>query len=633
MYNGVVNSKAAFRPTPFASRLTLIVALVALIGLFVFPYATFGRATGNATAALQLFPGGIQDFTTFLPKAPPDLSLALGLGWATFGLLLLSGYAALRRESWLWMVGAVGLVVGIGAIVALKSSLGAAIAELVAKNFKLNKIIYVAGGANLGMVLPLAAFLIALIGGVSGIPMWRTRLERLRGALVPLVSILLAVAVGALLVVIIQSVPTNLKVPLSAWQGWLGKVDVVYFVYTTLFAPLTNIPDTFQSLLLATPLILTGLSVAFGFRAGLFNIGAPGQMLMGAIAVMLVSVYIKLPGILLAPLCVIAAALGGGLWGGLVGWLKARFGSSEVINTIMLNYVASSLLIFLIGSRTVSFFGKTYPLPFIADGGEAKSKPLELGAQLPTLPGLLGLDNPNTVFPFSPVLGLLLFGILAYFLRGPRRWLFALGGGLLVTALFWVPLNIRGDFRLGSNNLNVAFFIAQLAAVFYGIFLWRTARGYEVRAVGLSPKAAEYGGINVARNVILAMFISGAFAGLTATHYVMGRALDEYAVKQSIPTSVGFDGITIALLGQGTPVGIVVSSIFFGVLDTGGLYADQKLDALSRDIVTVLKALIVLFIAAQGFLARRIISPPPALEPSKPTPLAVGSSEAKAEVA
>ena len=631
MNRKVPNSNAAFRPTPFASRLTLIVALVALVGLFLFPYATYGRATGNATAALQLFPGGIQDFTTYLPTPVPDISLALGLGWGTFALLLLVLFAALRRESWLWMAGAAGLVVGVAAIVALEVSLSGAIATLVAQNIRLNRIIYVAGGANLGMAMPLAAFLIALIGGVSGIPVWRARLERLRGALVPLVSILLAVAVGALVVVVIQSVPSNLTGPLSAWQGWLGKLDLVWFLYTTLFAPLTNLPDFFQSLLLATPLILTGLSVAFGFRAGLFNIGAPGQMLMGAIAVMFVGVYLKLPGILLAPLCILAAALGGGLWGGLAGWLKARFGSSEVINTIMLNYIAASLLIFLIGSSEVSFFGQTYQLPFKAEGFEPKSNALQPGSQLPTLPGLLGLDNPETTFPFSPVLGVMVFGLLAYALRGRWRWWAASGSGLVVTALLWVTLTVRGDFRLGSNNLNVAFFLALIAAAFYGVFLWRTARGYEVRAVGLSPKAAEYGGINVARNVILAMFISGAFAGLTATHYVMGRALDEYALKQSIPTGVGFDGITIALLGQGTPVGIVVSSIFFGVLDTGGLYADQKLDALSRDIVTVLKALIVLFIAAQGFLSRRIISPPPALEPPKPTPLSVGSSDTKAE--
>ena len=237
----MVNSKAvsrstAFRPTPFASRLTLIVAIVALVGLFLFPYATYGRATGNATAALQLFPGGIQDFTTFLPAPVPDISLALGLGWGTFVLLSLTLFAALRRESWLWMVGAAGLVVGIGAIVALELSLSGAIAALVAQNIRLNRILYVAGGANLGMAVPLAAFLIALIGGVSGIPVWRARLERLRGALVPLVSILLAVAVGALVVVLIQSVPSNLTTPLSAWQAGQAGFGVV-FVHHAVCSP------------------------------------------------------------------------------------------------------------------------------------------------------------------------------------------------------------------------------------------------------------------------------------------------------------------------------------------------------------------------------------------------------------
>ena len=128
--------------------------------------------------------------------------------------------------------------------------------------------------------------------------------------------------------------------------------------------------------------------------------------------------------------------------------------------------------------------------------------------------------------------------------------------------------------------------------------------GVQTCALPISPKAAEYGGVNIARNTVLALAISGALAGLAATHFTMGGALAEYRLKQVMPSeSVGFGGITVALLGQNTPWGVVASSILFGVLGTGGLNLDQKLDNISREIVTVLQALIVLFIATRGFLS------------------------------
>ncbi len=115
----------------------------------------------------------------------------------------------------------------------------------------------------------------------------------------------------------------------------------------------------------------------------------------------------------------------------------------------------------------------------------------------------------------------------------------------------------------------------------------------------------------MARNTILAMTLAGAFAGLASTHYVMGGALDEYRLKQNLPVNVGFDGITVALVGQSTPVGVVLSSVLFGTFDTGGVVVSQKLEGVNKDLVTVLKALIVLFIAAGGFLSKRVTDPPP----------------------
>jgi ABC-type uncharacterized transport system permease subunit len=123
--------------------------------------------------------------------------------------------------------------------------------------------------------------------------------------------------------------------------------------------------------------------VALGFRGGLFNIGAPGQLIMGAIAAMLVGIYLPGPRWLVLPLAILAAAMAGGLWGALVGWLKARFGAHEVINTIMFNYIAASVFLFLISANEYKFFGRTLYLPFKYPGYEARSYEIRPEARLP----------------------------------------------------------------------------------------------------------------------------------------------------------------------------------------------------------------------------------------------------------
>ncbi|GGJ45140.1 ABC transporter permease [Deinococcus roseus] len=604
-------SKTSKQPTVFASRLAGILALVALLGLFVFPTATIARNFSGA-GTLWLFPRGIMDLSGFPPEKIPDLALAGTLNWVLAVSLLVTVIAAWRRQSWLWMAGLLSLLLGLVCAWAFTHNLGLLSQELLANNVPKRRIPYLTGGINMGLLFPVLSGLTALVCGLTASPVWMQRFERFRGILIPFVSILLSIVVGSIVVLLVQAVPADPSIKLDFAHQWYGKLDLLWFVYTTLFAPLTNINDLFQSLMLATPLIFTGLAVAFAFRTGLFNIGAPGQLTMGAIFAMLVGVYVPLPAWLLVPLGVLAAALGGAFWGFIPGVLKARFGSSEVINTIMLNYVAAGIFVLMLGSDKLPFFGKEYPLPFKSPGFEAKSYPLQEGARLQPLSSLLGLDQSGAALSWSPLIGIILFTLLFLLVRHRYRALLAGTAGVVVSVLLWSTLKIPLDNTVGSH-LNTSFFIALVCAWLFAIVMWRTTTGYELRAVGLSPKAAEYGGINVSRNTVLAMTIAGGLAGLCGTHYVMGGALDEYVLKQSLPTNVGFDGITIALLGQNTPLGVVVSSILFGVLDTGGLYVDQRLDALNRDIVTLLKALIVLFIAAQGFLSRKITSPPPAV--------------------
>ena len=604
------------RPTRTAARVAQVASGAALLALLLTPLAALGRTFDGAPVLLHLFGGLLNLGSTTDVRLPPAGPTQL-LGLTSFALLLATFVGALRRERWFWLTGLLAALVSLAAVLLLGRALGDEVARVLADETLRRPVrirlrsFYEGGGMNLGLFFPLLGGLIAAGAGLSARPAWWERFNRLRGLLIPAAAIALAIAVGAVVVLLMQPPINQTGAALGTWGAWLSRTDLVYFVYSTLFAPVTSLNPLLDSLKLATPLIFTGLSVAFAFRTGLFNIGAPGQLTIGAIAAMLVGVYAPAGlGWLLLPLSIIAAGAGGALWGAIPGILKARFGSSEVINTIMLNYIAAGIFVFLIGSNEFPFLGKTYNLPFKAEGYEAQSAELHEAARLPTMLDLLHVGKDG-----ATVLSLgWLFALATYLLarpllrRTPRGGLLALAAALLAGVLTWrvgVPINIAG------SQLNASFLLALGCVALFGTLMWRTATGYALRAVGLSPKAAEYGGISVARGTILAMTIAGMFAGLAGTHYVQGGALDDYRLKQNMPVGVGFDGIAVALMGQSTPAGVVASSLLFGVIDTGGIDADLRLDAINKDIVTVLKSLIVLFIAAGGFLSRRVTDPPP----------------------
>ena len=539
------------------------------------------------------------------------------------------------------------------------------------------------GGAGLG----LSAFLayvtggLALLFGLRVVPRLERALERFSTLVaVPLTSILLALLVAAVVILTLQGTPTGGDFAIHTWQTALaGRLEVLWYANLTLFSnSLGTVGGLAESLKFATPLIFTGLAVAFGFQAGLFNIGAPGQMILGAIFAMLVGLYMPGPKVLVLPLAVLASALGGGIWGAIPGFLKARFGANEVINTILMNYIASSLLLFVLSSNNVfaapvlkviywlgilavvlivlslipflrrvaargpriaaavlvliALGGGVYAwslaaneppvtlrLPFKAPGSEPKSYPLQQTARLQQLPTLLGVDREVTTGEaILPLNFALLIGfaalLLAFFIIRRRfklwqRLLAVLAAGVVaygVAALFGLA---SVDTIIPPTKLNVSFLIALAAAVFMQVFLWRTKWGYELRAVGLAPLAAEYGGANIARNTVLALAVSGAFAGLTATHYVLGGALEEYSLRQALPTNDGFDGIAVALLGGNTPLGVVLAAFLFGVLKNGGTLLNITFSDLTRDVVSMILALVVLFIAAKGFLPSSVTDP------------------------
>jgi simple sugar transport system permease protein len=291
-------------------------------------------------------------------------------------------------------------------------------------------------------------------------------------------------------------------------------------------AILNPISDTLTN---ATPLILTGLAVGLAFRAGLFNIGGQGQIIAGAICAGYVGFAWSLPPGLHVIVAVLAGAIGGAVWGGIAGLLKAATGAHEVITTIMLNYVAFYLLSYLLG---LGGFQKP-------NSNEAISRTVHSSALLPHL--------------------------------------------------------------LGSNQklrVNVGLLIAIAAAVVCWWLLTRSTLGFRLRAVGANHLAARTAGMSVANSYLVVMLIAGALAGLAGATQVMGV---NTSLNQSIDAGIGFDAITVALLGFASPGGIVAAGLLFGAFRAGSVQLLVNTTT-PQEIVDVIQAVIVLFIAAPGLI-------------------------------
>jgi simple sugar transport system permease protein len=335
-----------------------------------------------------------------------------------------------------------------------------------------------------------------------------------RELLFPLIAVLAAFIVGGILILIVGDNPfSTYRLLLGAALSWPDGIGYTLFQ--------------------ATPLIFTGLAVLVGFRCGLFNIGAEGQLYVGAFATAWVGItFAGLSSWLLIPLCFAAAILSGAFWAGIPGVLKARFGSHEVINTIMLNFIAVAL---------VSYFTQYH---YKAPGDPImETVPIGAGAHIPRL---------------------------GKFIHGfPER----------------IPLN-------------VAFLLALLCCLLVYLFLWRTKWGYEIRATGSNPLAAEYGGISIRKQIVLAMAVSGGLAGMVAINEVLGY---RYRYYDGFSDNYGFTGIAVALLGRNHPVGVILAALLFAVLQHGGIYVDGFSEHVTKDIVQVLQGIIILFVAAESF--------------------------------
>ncbi len=339
-------------------------------------------------------------------------------------------------------------------------------------------------------------------------------LPTFEGFLVPILAVVAALLVGVLFIL------------------WVGKDPILAYkaLWRVTFGSTRN---TLETLVDTVPLIFTGLSVALAFRCGLFNIGGEGQYLVGSLAAAVAGYALPgLPAVVHIPLVLLAGFAAGGLWAALPGWLKARFGIHEVINTIMMNYISLYFVHWLV---------------------------------------IAHLKDPTNLSQRTPKI--LESAVLPNLLQNTR-------------------------FHLG-------FFVALLVALGVYFLLWRTIAGYEIRAVGLAPAAAEYGGISVARNIILAMVLSGGLAGLAGAVQVAGISLAYYDGAGFV--GYGFNGIAVALLGRNHPAGVLVGALLFGALGRGGVRGMQAIADVPKSMIGVVQAAIIFFIAAEGLF--RVLVP------------------------
>ena len=336
----------------------------------------------------------------------------------------------------------------------------------------------------------------------SGSSLGRVVTNAVGALLFPVIAIVIAFAIGALVVLATGNNPVAAYIALL--QGAVGDSSAVG-----------------RTLLNATPLVFTGLAVAVAFRAGLFNIGGEGQLYIGAITAAALGVSLSFLGFFAVVPVLGACILTGFLWGAIPGFLKARFGAHEVITTIMLNFIAINLATYL-------------ALNTFSDDG--------------LVPGTATIDPAARISPIG--------------------------------------------FGLGRANYGLL--VALLAAAIVYLLLWRTRLGFRIRAVGLSPGAANYAGMSIGTNTVLALAIGGALAGLGGGVEVMGV----YG-KMSIPfvSNLGFNGIGVALLGRNHPAGVVLGALLFGGLASGAQELQFATDV-PLDLADVLLAVILLLVTA-----------------------------------
>jgi simple sugar transport system permease protein len=375
----------------------------------------------------------------------------------------------------------------------------------------------------------------------------RQFLERLFDSLLPFLAVLGAFIIGAA-ILLLQGVN-----PLEAYKAMIVGA----------FGSKNGLADT---LVKSIPLLLVGLGIAIAFRGGVINIGAEGQLIVGALLTTYIGLQLgdQMNSVLVIIIGLIAGMFMGGLWGAIPGYLKAQLGVNEILSTIMMNQIAIQIGFYLLRGPMI-------------DPAE-----LAAGTNIPHSARLVkAIDMPR----FTDMAQSLGFTESAkdLGLEGVAKELY----GLLAE----------------PTRLHSGLIFAIVMAILVYIFLWRTTIGYRIRAVGLNPHASRYAGINVKSNMILSMTLSGAFAGLAGAVEILGlhhRMFEPLAVS----AGYGFSGIVAALFGKLHPLGMIPSSILFGGLLVGGDKMQRAMQV-PQVLIQVILGLVVLFVVSTDFFVRR----------------------------
>lgn len=340
-----------------------------------------------------------------------------------------------------------------------------------------------------------------------------TRFKLAYGGAIVLLAVLAAAAGGALVLTAIGASPVD--------------------TYVTIFTgPFKDMFGLTEILVRAVPLILVALGIAIAFRSGIINIGAEGQMAMGILAATATALALPhWPKAALLPVVLLAGALGGGLWAGIAGVLRARLGVNEILSTVMLNYIAAQLYTFFLRGPMI-------------DPGE-----LETGSGTPQ-----SMRLPEAAFL---------------------------------------------DRLVPGTRLHMGLILALALCVCVYFFLWHTTWGFRLRAAGAEAKAARYAGIHVQGSLVMAMALSGAFAGIAGAVEVCGV---HHRAIENITSGYGFAGIVVALFGALHPAGIAPAAFFFGLLLVGSDMTQRSAGVPANMILVLMGVIILCIVSAKMYL-------------------------------